>query len=72
MILDSDAIRENIQYSPFTKRVTTTPQKGLSQRAEGVLFITRGGISGEQLKASGEGYFRTGRGTIPGRVGPRG
>ena len=52
MISDDDAIRENIQYSPFTKRVTTTPQKfeslvklnisqtkGLSQRAEGVSFI---------------------------------
>lgn len=38
MLVGDDAIRENI-YSPFTKRVTTTPQKGLSQRAEGVSFI---------------------------------
>lgn len=51
MLVGDDAIRENIQYSPFTKRATT-PQKfeslvklnisqtkGLSQRAEGVSFI---------------------------------
>lgn len=39
MLVGDDAIRENIQHSPFTEQVTTTPQKGLSQRAEGVSFI---------------------------------
>ena len=39
MILGDDAIRENIQLSFYQTGKTTTPQKGLSQRAEGVSFI---------------------------------
>ena len=38
MLVGDDA-KGKTSNSPFTKRVTTTPQKGSSQRAEGVSFI---------------------------------
>lgn len=71
MLVGDDAIRENI-YSPFTNRTDNNSEKTTLNVPRVVFSCTPGGSSGGQLKASGEGNFKTGRGTIRGGVGPRG
>lgn len=58
--MGDDAIRENIQYSPFTKRTDNNSEKATLNVPRVVFSCTPGGSSGGQLNASGEGYFRTG------------
>ena len=56
MLVGDDAIRENIQYSPFTKRATT-PRKDHSQRAEGGFFMHSGGHLWGTAQGIGGGLF---------------